>query len=92
VTAGTRPGAAGMRVGRPRLDGLGDKGFQNRPRADSLLDLGVPIIMRSAKCEHPDRVRGLSRGADDYVTKPHSLPQMIPSRSGRRTTANDRES
>src|SRR6478672_12637897 len=33
-------------------------------------DPDLPIIMLSAKAEHTDRVRGLSRGADDYVTKP----------------------
>jgi DNA-binding response OmpR family regulator len=33
-------------------------------------DPNLPIIMLSAKAEHTDRVRGLSRGADDYVTNP----------------------
>ena len=33
-------------------------------------DPDLPIIMLSAKAEHTDRVRGLTRGADDYVTKP----------------------
>ena len=31
-------------------------------------DPDLPIIMLSAKAEHTDRVRGLNRGADDYVT------------------------
>ena len=35
-------------------------------------DPDLPIIMLSAKAEHMDRVCGLTRGADDYVTK------MIP--------------
>jgi len=32
-------------------------------------DPDVPIIMLSAKAETTDRVRGLNRGADDYLTK-----------------------
>ena len=40
-------------------------------------DPDVPIIMLSAKAEHTDRVRGLSRGADDYVTKPFHYPELL---------------
>jgi DNA-binding response OmpR family regulator len=36
-------------------------------------DPDLPIIMLSAKAEHVDRVRGLQRGADDYVTIPVDL-------------------
>ncbi|MDX6519639.1 MAG: two-component system, OmpR family, response regulator [Gaiellales bacterium] len=37
----------------------------------------LPIIMLSAKAEHTDRVRGLARGADDYVTKPFHYPELL---------------
>jgi len=40
-------------------------------------DADVPIIMLSAKAEHTDRVRGLTRGADDYVTKPFHYPELL---------------
>jgi two-component system phosphate regulon response regulator PhoB len=40
-------------------------------------DPELPIIMLSAKAEHTDRVRGLSRGADDYVTKPFHYPELL---------------
>ena len=40
-------------------------------------DPNLPIIMLSAKAEHTDRVRGLSRGADDYVTKPFHYPELL---------------
>jgi DNA-binding response OmpR family regulator len=40
-------------------------------------DPDIPIIMLSAKAEHTDRVRGLSRGADDYVTKPFHYPELL---------------
>lgn len=37
----------------------------------------VPIIMLTAKDEVPDRVRGLTAGADDYVTKPFSIEELL---------------
>ena len=40
-------------------------------------DPDLPIIMLSAKVEHVDRVRGLVRGADDYVTKPFHYPELL---------------
>jgi len=40
-------------------------------------DPDLPIIMLSAKAEHVDRVRGLMRGADDYVTKPFHYPELL---------------
>ncbi|MGZ4482336.1 MAG: response regulator transcription factor, partial [Gaiellales bacterium] len=40
-------------------------------------DPDVPIIMLSAKAEHTDRVRGLTRGADDYVTKPFHYDELL---------------
>lgn len=37
----------------------------------------LPIIMLTAKGEETDRVRGLSTGADDYVVKPFSVPELM---------------
>ncbi len=37
----------------------------------------VPIIMLSARGAELDRVRGLELGADDYVTKPFSLMELL---------------
>lgn len=37
----------------------------------------VPIIMLTARGEEADRVRGLATGADDYVVKPFSLPELM---------------
>lgn len=37
----------------------------------------IPIIMLTAKGEEEDKVKGLSAGADDYVTKPFSIPELI---------------
>jgi DNA-binding response OmpR family regulator len=37
----------------------------------------APIIMLTAKDEIPDRVAGLNAGADDYVTKPFSMEELL---------------
>ncbi len=37
----------------------------------------VPIIMLTARGEDSDRVRGLDSGADDYITKPFSLRELM---------------
>jgi len=37
----------------------------------------IPIIMLTARGEESERVRGLSTGADDYVVKPFSVPELI---------------
>jgi two-component system phosphate regulon response regulator PhoB len=43
-----------------------------RPETKSL-----PIIMLTARGEESERVRGLSTGADDYIVKPFSVPELI---------------
>ena len=37
----------------------------------------VPILMLTAKSSETDRVVGLEIGADDYVTKPFSIPELL---------------
>ena len=38
---------------------------------------GLPIIMLTARGEEAERVRGLATGADDYVVKPFSVPELV---------------
>ena len=38
---------------------------------------GIPVIMLTAKSEESDKVIGLGIGADDYVTKPFSLRELM---------------
>jgi DNA-binding response OmpR family regulator len=40
-------------------------------------DMSVPILMLTAKTEEVDRVVGLEIGADDYVTKPFSMRELM---------------
>jgi two-component system phosphate regulon response regulator PhoB len=37
----------------------------------------LPIIMLTARSEEAERVRGLSTGADDFVVKPFSVPELM---------------
>ena len=55
----------------PKLSGFE---FCRKARAESI---GIPILMLTARGEEVDRVRGLDLGADDYVTKPFSLPELM---------------
>lgn len=66
----------------PGLDGL-EVCCQLRRRSD------VPIVMVTARDTPPDRRAGLQAGADAYVTKPYSVPQLrgiIHALMGRRGT------
>jgi DNA-binding response OmpR family regulator len=54
----------------PKLDGFE---FCRIVRKDSK----TPIIMLTAKIEEVDRVLGLELGADDYVTKPFSVRELL---------------
>jgi two-component system response regulator MtrA len=40
-------------------------------------DSGTPIVMLTARSELHDIVVGLELGADDYVTKPFELPELV---------------
>jgi DNA-binding response OmpR family regulator len=40
-------------------------------------DEAVPIIILTAKAQESDKIRGLDAGADDYVTKPFSVAELI---------------
>ncbi|WP_019403749.1 phosphate regulon transcriptional regulator PhoB [Chelatococcus sp. GW1] len=37
----------------------------------------LPVIMLTARGEEGERVRGLATGADDYVVKPFSVPELL---------------
>lgn len=46
--------------------------LRTRPETRSL-----PIIMLTARGEESERVRGLATGADDYIVKPFSVPELL---------------
>jgi two-component system response regulator RegX3 len=55
----------------PRLDGME---VCRRPRSARP---GLPILMLTARGSEDDKVRGLTEGADDYVTKPFSARELL---------------
>jgi DNA-binding response OmpR family regulator len=55
----------------PKMDGLT---LCSKLRAEGN---ATPVLMLTAKGEEPDKIRGLDIGADDYVTKPFSLPELL---------------
>ena len=62
---GERCDAALLDIMLPGMDGL------------SLCDSDIGIIIVSAKGQESDKIRGLSIGADDYITKPFSVSELI---------------
>ncbi len=51
-------------------------GFETLRRMRSA-GIEVPVIFLTARDEEPDRVNGFDLGADDYVTKPFSLNELL---------------
>jgi len=41
------------------------------------IDPSLPIIMLTARSQEADKIRGLDAGADDYVTKPFSVGELV---------------
>ncbi len=57
----------------PKLSGLEViRRLRSKPETESL-----PIIMLTARGEESDRIQGLDTGADDYMTKPFSMTEML---------------
>jgi DNA-binding response OmpR family regulator len=68
-----REGAFGLVVLDVMLPSLDGFEILREIRRDS----GTPIVMLTAKSELHDVVVGLELGADDYVTKPFELPELV---------------
>jgi DNA-binding response OmpR family regulator len=72
-----RPDLVLLDIGLPDASGLdllrrlrGADGLQRR------VDPQTPVIMLSGRATEQDRVRGLERGADDYLPKPFAYPEL----------------
>ncbi|HEX2880871.1 MAG TPA: response regulator transcription factor [Polyangiaceae bacterium] len=82
IVAGT--GEEGIRVARERrpdailldlmLPGINGYDVCQAIRSH---DSRVPILMLTARSQEVDKIRGLDAGADDYVTKPFSVGELV---------------
>ena len=70
LARGNNPDIVILDVMLPRLDGLEVCRILRR-------DANTPILMLTAKGEEVDRIVGLELGADDYVTKPFSMRELL---------------
>ena len=70
AVAETKPDVVVLDLGLPDMDGNevieGLRGWT-----------AVPIIVLSARSDSPDKVRALDAGADDYVTKPFGMDELL---------------
>ncbi|HEV7525141.1 MAG TPA: response regulator transcription factor [Acidimicrobiia bacterium] len=82
----TRPDLIVLDISMPGLDGLD---VIQRLRRDGI---DTPVVFLTARDAPADRVRGLHLGADDYITKPFSLEELLARIEAilRRVTAADR--
>ena len=71
ATVRERPDAVILDLSLPHLDGL-DVCRQMRVHG-----LTMPIIMLTARDAISERVRGLDAGADDYLTKPFAIEELL---------------
>lgn len=70
LEAGDYDGAI-LDIMMPKMDGIT---VLKKIRADGI---HLPIILLTAKSEIDDRVTGLDSGADDYLTKPFSMKELL---------------
>lgn len=70
MAANRRPEAIVLDLGLPDIDGVD---LIRRLREWS----GLPIIVLSARTQESDKIRALDAGADDYVTKPFGVGELL---------------
>lgn len=70
LAAAERPDVVLLDLGLPDLDGVG---VLARLRAVS----SVPVLVLSGRSESSDKVEALDAGADDYVTKPFGMDELL---------------
>src|SRR5919201_2986803 len=88
TAAGAGEGWRAIETRRPALllldlalaDGNGLELLDRLRAADGIasrVDPSLPVIVLSGRASEVDRVRGLARGADDYLAKPFSYPELV---------------
>jgi two-component system KDP operon response regulator KdpE len=70
LAASQKPDAILLDLGLPDQDGLTVLKYLRQWTS-------VPIIIISARGQEQDKIRGLDAGADDYLTKPFGVPELM---------------
>ena len=70
AAAGDRPDLVVLDLGLPDIDGTAVITALRRKST-------MPIIVLSARIDAPDKVHALDTGADDYVTKPFGIAELL---------------
>jgi DNA-binding response OmpR family regulator len=71
------PDLALIDLGLPDRDGLDLlHDIRIADRGTSRIDSHIPVILLTGRTGELDRIRGFERGADDYVVKPFSYPEL----------------
>ena len=71
IESGDNYDAVILDIMMPKMDGIS---VLKRIRAGGI---AVPVLLLTAKAEVDDRVRGLDCGADDYLTKPFAVKELL---------------
>lgn len=71
LTSGTNYDGAILDIMMPRMDGIT---VLKKLRASGS---SLPVLMLTAKSEVDDKVDGLDAGANDYLTKPFAVPELL---------------
>ena len=66
-----RPDLIVLDIMLPGIDGL------SILRNIRLEDERIPVLILSAKCDPPDKIKGFSYGVDDYISKPFNLDEFL---------------
>jgi DNA-binding response OmpR family regulator len=77
LLAGARPDAAVVDVGLPGMSGLELVSAIREGGSEDPWDAGMPILLISGQSSPHAAVRGIERGADDYVAKPFHYPEVV---------------
>jgi DNA-binding response OmpR family regulator len=70
------PEAVLLDLGLPDRDGLRLLEELRSGEAGGRIDPDLPVVVLTGRADELDRIRGLERGADDYVVKPFSYPEL----------------
>ncbi len=71
----SRPDLVILDIMMPEVDGYAICSTLRQQEDPAMRD--IPVVMLTAKTEVEDKIRGLSIGADDYITKPFDLKELV---------------